>query len=115
MSQATKPDVPPADDDLARLLAAEQRLERLVADARAEAARIVAAATTAAVDSDRVSAAELDRDARESAARLKGEAARRETDILAEGQAMASRFDSVPADRIAAIARRLSDALVAPA
>ena len=112
MSRA-KPIAPPADDDLARLLDAEQRLERLVGDARSEAERIVAAAVKGASDSDRTLAAELDRESQRLTTRLESEAARRQADILAEGEAVASRFDSVPADRILAIARRVSDALVA--
>ena len=113
MSHGTTSTSLPARDDLTDLLAAEQRLERLVKEAQAEASRIVAAATTAAADSERELAAELEREATELALRLEAEATRRQADILAEGEALASRFDSVSADRIAVIARRIIDALVA--
>lgn len=113
MSLGTTSTSLPARDDLTDLLATEQRLERLVEDARSEAERIVVAATTAAADSEREVAVALERESKELALRLEGEATRRQADILAEGEALASRFDSVAADRIAAIARRVSDALVA--
>jgi flagellar biosynthesis/type III secretory pathway protein FliH len=95
----------PALADLDRLVEAERRLEALVADTRAEAARIVAAAQEAGHAREQL----LERECQEAlaAARMAIEIERdREiAGIAADAERRAQAFDAVPPERVAQLAK----------
>jgi vacuolar-type H+-ATPase subunit H len=103
----------PDDGDLGQLLAAEERLERLVAAARAEAARLLADADAAATSGERVLDIELEKEAVALTARLTGEGASREADILAAAAAAAARYDGIVTPRVEAVAEMVVARLLA--
>jgi hypothetical protein len=105
----------PEDGDLTRLLAAEQRLETLLAEARAEAARTLAEADAAASAAERGLDAELERGGAAVEARVTGERARREAEIVAVADAAVARYDGLAATRVDALADRIvAQLLVTP-
>jgi len=113
MSRTAPRNVVSEDVDLGRLLAAEERLERMLADARAEAGRLLAEATTAADAQERGLDAELEKEAAALGARLTGEGAGREADIVAAAETAAARYDAIGADRVETLAEQVVGQLVA--
>ncbi|HUK20303.1 MAG TPA: hypothetical protein VLV45_01960 [Gemmatimonadales bacterium] len=98
----------PAQDgkgDLARLLATEERLEQMVARARLEAERMVAEARAQAAAHDAATGAELDRAVREMSDRVARDQAQRAAALATARAAEAARFDSISDAQIAELAR----------
>ena len=102
---ATKVSAQDGKGDLARLLSTEQRLEQLVVQARAEAARILADAQARAEARDTATRAELDRAVRDLTEGIATERAQRKSALEAALAGEAARFDAVTNERIAELAR----------
>lgn len=101
------------DTDLDRLLAAEERLERMIADARVEAARLLTDATAAAAVGEQGLDAELAREAVTLETRMAAERAAREAEILAAAERAAARYEAIPVPRIEAVAELIVARLLA--
>jgi vacuolar-type H+-ATPase subunit H len=113
MSRIAQRNAASDDGDLGRLLAAEARLETMLADARAEAARLVAEARAAAAARETGLDAEIEREAAALDARLSAERAGREAEIAAQAEASARRYDAIGQPRVGALAARVVERLVA--
>lgn len=103
---------PAGASDLARLVETELRLEAMLAAVRTDGAHRIAAATDAALARDAALAAELEAAGRGVEVEINAERARRTAEITAAGQRDAARFDRVPPERIAAMARDVVQRLV---
>jgi len=112
MQRHTQPNAG-SEDDLGRLLAAEERLERTLADARVEAARLLADADAAAVAQDQGLDAELAKEEAALHARLTAERATREAAILDAAEAAAARYDAIVTARVEAVAEMVVARLLA--
>ena len=99
-------------NDLTRLVETEARLEAMLAAARADGARRIAAAKDAAGARDSALAAELETAGRAVETEIAAERARRESEIAAAGRRDAERYERVTPDRIAELARDVIERLV---
>lgn len=99
--------------DLARLVATEERLERRLAEARAEAGSLVAAAEEAARARETGLDAELAELSRRLDAAAEAELAAREREIAAAAEAEIAAFDGLSPERVTALARHVTDFVVA--
>lgn len=104
MSRTAPRNAASEDGDLVRLLAAEERLERLLVDARAEAARLLAEAATGAEVRERGLDAELGKEAAALDERLQAERTSRESEIRDAAETTARRYDAVTKARVEAVA-----------
>ena len=98
--------------DLAELLATEERLERRLAEARVEAARLVEAARESAGRREAHLEQELAALGRRLEADAQAERGRRLEEVETAAREAADRFDRIPDGRIADLARAVA-ALVA--
>ncbi len=112
MSHGTQRAAPVDDGDLGRLLAAEARLETMLADARTEAARLVAEARSAAAARESGLDAEIERETAALEARMSAERTGREVEIAAQAETAAGRYDAIAAPRVDALAVRVVERLV---
>jgi vacuolar-type H+-ATPase subunit H len=99
--------------ELERLIETERRNEDLLQGARDEARTIVEAARKAAQDRAAALSGELEADARRSEAALGAERERRIVEIRETARDRASRYESVPEERVLAVGRALVDRLLA--
>lgn len=99
--------------DLGQLLAAETRLERLVADARAEAARLTAETEAHAGARERALDAELKEEEARLRTRLEEERRGREAAVRAEAEAAAARYEAITDEQVSRIARDVVARVVA--
>lgn len=111
-STVPSPAVTAGASDLTRLVETEARLEAMLAAARADGARRIAAATDAAQAREAALAAELESAGRGVEAEIAAERARREAEITAAGRRNAEQYDRVTPERIEALARDLLQRLV---
>lgn len=102
----------PNGGDLARLLETEARLEESLADARTEAARLVAEAQAAARTREAALDAELDALGRRLEAEIAAQRDAAQRDIAAAAQHEAERYDAVAPARIGELARRVVQRLL---
>lgn len=100
-------------EDLERLLEVEQRLETLLAQARRDAARLVQDAETAGAARDRAVEAEVIAATSALDARIQADRERREQDVAAAALRDATRYDQVPVETIARLARLVVERLLA--
>jgi hypothetical protein len=107
MRRRAEPKPVSEETDLSRLLAAEAALERLLADARTEAARIVAEAVAVAAERERSLDKELQAAAGALQARLDAERDGREAELRAAAEADAARYEKISATRVTAVAQRV--------
>lgn len=94
-------------NDLTRLLETEARLEESLRHAREEATRLVTKARSAAQAREAALGAELDTAARRLETKIAAERQRAEREIADAARQEVARFEAVPVERIAALARRV--------
>ena len=99
--------------DLERLIAAEERNEALIVEARTEGQRLVAEATAAAAAREAGLRAEVDQAVAERVAELAADEARRIEELRAAARRAVARYDAVSDQEIAALVPGLIDRLVA--
>jgi vacuolar-type H+-ATPase subunit H len=99
--------------DLGQLLAAEARLERVLTEAKADAARLVADAESQAAERERRLDMELESEGADLQARLERERLSREAELQAAAEAAAARYDRLDAGRVAAVAGNVVARLLA--
>lgn len=112
MRHRAEPKTGSEDADLARLLAAEVELERLLADARKEAAGLLADAAATAGARERGLDAQMQTEAADLQKRLDGERTQREAEIQAAAEADAVRYERMSDERVEAIAMTILGRLV---
>ena len=101
----TRPPATATATDLARLIATERRLEQRLAEARAEGARVVAAAQHAAETAEAGLVAGIEAEARALQEREAAERREALARIEDEGRMQANAYATVPDDTVAALAR----------
>lgn len=99
--------------DLERLIAAEERNETLIAEARAEGEALVAAATAAAARREAALRDDVARDVAAAHAALDAEQARRITELQDAAHRAVERYDGVSDARIAVVVPALLARLLA--
>jgi hypothetical protein len=99
--------------DLERLIATEQRLDEALRGAREAGARLVAEALAAAQRAETELEGELLAATLRSSAETVAERERREREVCREAALAVARYETVPAELVAAAARDLVERLVA--
>jgi len=103
---------PTSGGDLGRLLGTEARLEELLRRSREEAARLVAEARETARAREAALGEELEAAVRRLSEEIAAERQRCEQELVEEARREAERFDGVPADRIAELARGVVEQVI---
>jgi hypothetical protein len=104
-----------APGELGLLLDLEERLEQTLAQARADAARLVAAAEAATVAREAALEGELAAARAQLDTTIASERARREAEVAAAAARDAARFEAVPVERIQDLAQRVVGRLLGDA
>jgi hypothetical protein len=94
--------------DLDRLLATEQRLEKRLAEARAQGQALIAEARTKAEQREGALEAELQQEERRLAETLTSERQQKERAIAEDAERAAAAFERLPEARVTALARELA-------